>query len=308
MNKNGSEVASSNVADFFIDTNQREKAQHGSFDFPCTSYLDEYYNSFYPWHWHDEIEFAYVEKGCVKVSINSQAYWLNEGEGILINSGVLHSYAEEDSSLSILPNILFSPTLLYGNLESIYWNKYVKPLLNSVDFSYLILKNSVFWQDKILCNLKKTFEVLNKKSIGYELLTRNYLSEILLLLHEHIVIDFDEVDTKKDHFQMNRLRVMVHFIQNNYTQKIEVKDIAGAASISVRECLRCFKAIINISPKQYVIELRIRHAKNLLLNSKLSLMAVCEESGFQDQSYFTKIFREKVGSSPGKWRDDALNI
>lgn len=291
---------------FFIETSLREKAQHGLASFPCVSYLDNYCNSFYPWHWHDEVEFAYVEKGVIQVSVNNQTLELKKGEGILINSGVLHSYSETDNIVSVLPNILFNPLLLSGTKKSIYWQKYVKPLLDAPDFSYYLLKREVSWEKHIIFLLSKSFQLLQNQQFGYEILVRNYFSEILLTLHENLSINSNQVIEQKDNYQINRLRKMVHFIQNNYIDKIEVKDIADSASISVRECLRCFKIVVGISPKQYVIDLRLRRAKELLLNTSLSLIEISEECGFQDQSYFTKKFREKVGYSPGKWRKHAF--
>ena len=52
-----------NLMYFPLDINRRELAGHGSATFPCTCYLDCYYNTSYPWHWHDELELAYPEQG-----------------------------------------------------------------------------------------------------------------------------------------------------------------------------------------------------------------------------------------------------
>ncbi len=60
---NGASPSISNYCtdkDFILDFNQRELTQHGTEEFPCRFYLDKNKNSSYPWHWHDEIELAFV--------------------------------------------------------------------------------------------------------------------------------------------------------------------------------------------------------------------------------------------------------
>ena len=95
---------------------------------------------------------------------------------------------------------------------------------------------------------------------------------------------------------------MLSYIQDNYMKPIQIQDIADAASISKRECLRCFQRVIKTSPKQYIIDFRIRKAKELLSETNMQLLEICEACGFQDQSYFTKIFRKVTGVTPRKWR------
>lgn len=58
---------------------------------------------------------------------------------------------------------------------------------------------------------------------------------------------------------------------------------------------------------QYVMDFRIREAKKMLSDSSLSLLDVCLNCGFQDQSYFTKVFREHTGLTPGKYKKQLLS-
>lgn len=290
---------------FALDVNQREMTKHGTEEFPCVSYLDKYYNSSYPWHWHDEMELAYVEKGSLTVSVNDQRYNLIAGEGIFINSGVLHAFSGTKNVQCIYPNILFRPSLIYSTQDSVYWKKYMRPLMEAINLSHIIFKRDASWQGAVLNLIKTAFDSLSSKKLGHELRVRNYLSEILCLIYENCSVQISDRSVK-NYSEVNRLRKMLDFIQTHYMELIQIQQIADAASVSKRECLRCFNNVIGISPKQYTIDLRIQKASELLAESSLSLMEICESCGFQDQSYFVKVFREKIGISPGKWRKERM--
>jgi AraC-like DNA-binding protein len=290
---------------FFVDTNQRELTEHGSEDFPCTCYLDQYYNSSFPWHWHDELELAFVQKGSLMVSMNEQRYVLQEGNGIFINSGVLHSYTGLKNIECLFPNVLFHISLICGTQKSILWKKYLQPLLETVSLSHLILQEDIPWQKDALDFIKEVYNLLQRKEWGYEFMVVNNLSEILLLFCKNHSDLLSEINTHNK-IEISRLRQMLDYIQCHYTEQIQLQQIADAASVSQRECLRCFKSVIGTPPMQYVINLRIRKAKKLLIETTLSLSEICERCGFQNQSYFTKVFRSITNTSPGKYRKKRL--
>jgi AraC-like DNA-binding protein len=292
---------------FVSDANQREITKHGTEEFPCTCYLDIYSNSSYPWHWHEELELAYVKKGSLSVTVNGQQYILNKGEGIFINSGVLHAFTETQNVKCIFPNILFRASLIYSTQTSIYWMKYMRSLIGDVNLPYILLNRDMPWMEEVLNLIKKAYELFASKKFGYELRMRNYLSEILCLILENCPAQTSDLKTR-NYTEIDRLRKMLDYVHNNYTEPIQIQQISEAASVSKRECLRCFHHIVGISPRQYVIDLRVRKAKQLLAESSLSLVEICGNCGFHDQSYFTKTFREATGLSPGKWRKEGTHI
>ena len=63
-----------------------------------------------------------------------------------------------------------------------------------------------------------------------------------------------------------------------------------------------FRFNTGLSPGQYIIQLRIREAKVLLYQTNRSVKEIAEESGFKSSYYFIRIFKEKVGMTPGNFR------
>lgn len=282
--------------------NQFESMQHGDSSFPCAYYVDNYKNGndSYPWHWHEELEIAYVSQGEINAFINGEHYLLHEGEGCFINRKILHSYSGQGAYSSLFPNILFSPSLLYGSQDSVFWEKYVKKLVFSTDFTHMVLQPSVPWQADILKKAETAVSAFQSPEYGYEFRIREILSDILLSLLRN------KPDTPPEHvhssLDLSRILDMLSYIQMHYTEEIRLEQIAASASLSPRSCLRCFKNIIGASPMQYIIDLRIRKARQLLIQTDLSILEISASCGFQDQSYFIKTFRQKTGTTPLKFR------
>lgn len=287
-----------------ISENRRETFPHGDEQFPCTSYLDRYSLKMegYPWHWHDEWEIAYVERGGVTVRINDKAFRLKEGDGVFIGRRVLHAYSVCGTEAE-MPNILFRPSLLYGSQESVYWKRYIKPLILSSAFSCAILTDAVLWQAEALKQARRAFSLLTAEAYGYEFRVRSALSEFVLQLCRNMPCGTERSAGQQS--EIDRVRQILSFIQTHYTAPIQVQQIADSAFISRRECLRSFQSVIGSSPIQYVIALRLRKAKQLLLETDLPILDICAACGFQNQSYFTKAFREKTGTTPAQFRKRA---
>lgn len=104
-----------------------------------------------------------------------------------------------------------------------------------------------------------------------------------------------------------RLRMMLLFIYNNYSQKINLLDIASAASISKNEALRCFREEIAVSPIDYLNKFRLDKACKRLLTTDNSISEVSLSVGFESSSYFNRLFKKAYGMNPTAFRKKSLS-
>ncbi|MDO4285865.1 MAG: AraC family transcriptional regulator [Eubacteriales bacterium] len=283
-----------------VDENYRETARHGTKEFPCAAYEDRYYNDFYPMSWHQEWEMGYVERGSMRVYVNGDCHLLRRGEGIFLNAGTLHAYAGEPDVEVLFPNLVFHPVMLAGSRDSVFWSRYLEPVGSEENAAYRILRPEQEWQRKVLEQIGEAFGAMRDRRYGWEFRVRERLSEAMLAIGAHGVCESGSPGGNAA--DLERLRHMISFLQGRYQEPVRVGQIAESAAISTRECQRIFRRVVGMTPGRYVTEMRLQQAKRLLAEGDLPLLEICARCGFQDQSYFTKLFREKTGSSPAKYR------
>lgn len=108
----------------------------------------------------------------------------------------------------------------------------------------------------------------------------------------------------------SRLRKMMRYIEANYSQKLYLEDIAQAANISKSEAIRCFQMGMQISPVEYLNQYRLCQARFELETTEDSILHIAVAAGFDNSSYFTRIFKKTYGITPRELRkkkEDADN-
>lgn len=280
----------------------RELVQHGDALFPAACYHDRLDRSPVPWHWHDEWEAVVLWRGSALVAMEGEKRVLRRGEGYFTSSGVLHAAWDHARSACQFHSVVFHPRLVGGGVDSIFWQKYVQPLLESGGPRGVFLDRSAAWHREALEAVEAAWQACAKEPPGYEFSVREALSRLVLQLDWHRRAPVEPPPSEKALRDGERIRTMLQFIQENYGEELTAARIAESAAISESECLRCFRAAIGVPPTQYLRQLRLQKAAELLRTTRLPVGEVGARCGFQDASYFTKTFREWKGCAPGAYR------
>ncbi|MDR2483679.1 MAG: helix-turn-helix domain-containing protein [Treponema sp.] len=104
------------------------------------------------------------------------------------------------------------------------------------------------------------------------------------------------------------LRKAERFIWENYTRRVSLQEIASASGLSAPYFSSIFKQEMGESLSNYLNRLRVERAVSLLSGTNLSLSVVSTSCGFEDQSWFSKIFKSFTGVSPGKYREQGMSM
>jgi AraC-like DNA-binding protein len=99
------------------------------------------------------------------------------------------------------------------------------------------------------------------------------------------------------------LRKAERFIQKNYIRKISLQEIAAASGLSAPYFSTIFKEEMGENLSVYLNRLRVEKAAAMLIETETALCEISEACGFEDQSWFSKIFKNYMGLSPGKYRE-----
>lgn len=310
-----------------LDKTFFENTQHGQLDFPIQFYVDElhkFLNRRVPLHWHFEPEFFVARGGTVLVQVGHHRIELEANDGIFISSNTLHCF-EQKSEYDVCecPNIVFSAELIAPH-TSILYKKYIMPILGDKNLPYVVLHAQEAWHNEILKKLEKIFALLQQygaessygsfpfldfsvdsiSEVGFEMQVQCLLNQIWLSFVEHRD-QLPPVTTDKRELQYQvRLQNMLSYIQKNYMSAVTLQNISNAANISKSEASRCFHSYMKCSPGEYLLQYRIEAAKRLLHSTTRSIQEICSECGFNSPSYFIRMFRKKVGITPGAYRKE----
>lgn len=281
------------------DDTLRETIPHGSEAYPFAYYPEDIWQFDFhciDWHWHHELEFMTVEKGCAVCLAGTEKFVLEKGCGLFINSGILHRF-EADSSVFI-PNIVFSPDLT-APPKSLIYEKYILPVLKS-GVPFLIFSPQSGWQNEILQLLRQIFSI--QETEKNELRTVQLVLQMWEILYSHF--DFTAAPDKTTHFshQQARLQTMMQYIHDRYMEELALEDIAAAASISKSGALQIFQSLIHTSPVAYLIRYRLGRAAKQLAATEKTVSAIAAETGFANAGYFCRKFRQHYHMSPKEYR------
>lgn len=93
-----------------------------------------------------------------------------------------------------------------------------------------------------------------------------------------------------------------HWLQSNMTEELRISELAEALAISDRTLIRRFKAALDQTPLAYLQDLRLEAARALLETGDLSVEVIGGQVGYNDTSSFSRLFRQRIGMSPGAYR------
>ena len=99
---------------------------------------------------------------------------------------------------------------------------------------------------------------------------------------------------------------LIKFLKDNLHQDISVEEMAKKMNLSRTHFTALFSKGMNISPKRWMKEMRLKTAIELLFNGEKSIKEVAALCGFRDENYFCRQFKKRYGLSPGKYKGDEL--
>ncbi len=254
-------------------------------------------------NYHDYLEVFYVYSGSGTFRAGNRRLVVETGDVVVIGSSAFHSVeAAVEQALKVVA-LYFLPELVYRPGES------------TIDFDYLIpfYSNDIEFNPRIPSRNPVCASVYRRMmTIHHELqLRRNYFAaavknQVCEMLVELVRYYWQFSADLKRHEelqkQVDRLNGALDFLKAHYREPITLGRIADVAYVSPSYFCKLFKRVTGHSFTEYLKRMRVDSAKDLLLNSDLSIGRVAEEVGFESHSYFNRVFKQLSGLSPTEFR------
>lgn len=269
------------IAVILLNTLFYEEEKRGTPDFPI-----EFYNvgSSHPRYrmrtqWHNDIEIDRVTSGKLTIRLNDKQFVMEAGDCVVIPGGVVHSAEGDDCAYEC---IVFSPSVLYATQK----------LRSSIRAN---LKKPVFLTDDE--NVNELFADIKKDNCDFGVVGSLY-SVIQKALSGQKTSAVNGTE-----YGVERIKPAISFIEENYMRDISLSELAQTCSMSPNYFCRFFREVTGQTAGKYITASRIEAACEKLVGG-MSVTECAFACGFNDVSYFSRVFRNEMSISPKKYIKD----
>ena len=278
-----------------------EKGRHGTAMFPV-----EYYGCVYPAglaglpvHWHEEFEITCVQGGECTYLIDLQPVSVKKGDFLFLPSGVLHGIPEGKTKFLETDSFVFHPEML-GVRGDVCHTRYVLPVeRGEIRFPFVIGGGAAGKLRTVFERLKTIFQ---EKESGYELEVKALLLQMMALLYRDVPF---ERKNRENEQVVEKLKTVLQYIQEHYQKPVTVGELARLCHFSEYYFMRFFKQYMNMTCVEYLNQYRMEIAAGRLAWSGSSVTDIALDAGFNNLSYFNRVFKRSFGMTPREYREFA---
>lgn len=153
--------------------------------------------------------------------------------------------------------------------------------------------------EQVVHILNEIIEITKAERPGYQPLVSGIVLHLLGMIHFLSKENYFDEQQNMIESMVNKARI---FFRANITQSISMENVAADLGVSYSWFRKTFKTYTGMAPGQYLIQLKIEKAKILLSDPSRSVKEIAYELKFDSCYYFSKLFKEKTGLSPMRYR------
>lgn len=252
-------------------------------------------------HWHEYMEIIYIKKGKGNVTLDFTTHYVEQGDIVIILPGHIHGISQCEGYTMEYENILFSVDMFRSRNHDCLDNEFFLPLLSGeIDIKTIYDRDEPLYPDLSAC-LDRVDYLCSKTPGGYQLALKSCYFEFFYILYSHST-KCSDTDQRNRTKNLDRIKQILSYIDQNYKEAISVKEIASYCGLSESHFMRFFKNTMGVSLVSYLNDFRLNIASRLLTSSDDSIINIAESCGFFNLSYFNRVFKKKYGVTPGEYR------
>ncbi|MFC5650242.1 helix-turn-helix domain-containing protein [Paenibacillus solisilvae] len=261
-------------------------------------------------HGHEFVELVYVVRGKGVHIFQGSSYEVQAGDVFIINPGETHAYFVEEGEQIEIINCLFMPSFIPDALLK------ELEITSSMDYFYVhpFLKTDVRFNHRlnlhgqeaasVLTLLESMIRELGTRGLGHTTLIRLQMIELLVLLSRYYTL-MQHHRSAPSPRQLDRemtARRIYGYLERNFDKKITLQVLSDLFNSSMRQLNRLMREEYNRSVFEALHEIRMERAKHLLIETDEKVIVVATMVGYEDQSFFNRLFLRHVGCSPSQYR------
>jgi len=251
-------------------------------------------------HFHEFMELVIIGGGQGIHFTRTESYPIAAGDVFVIRRRDAHGYS--NTNRLSLTNVLFYPDHLALPLRELDSLRGYHALFDpSPSRTFYGLKNRLRLDLKQLTlaeNLIHSLEAeLKKREHGFSFMSKALFMQLVCFLSR--CYEGRQTLVQKP---LERISRAIEFMEANYTQPINLAELAALTNMSQSKLYRDFKAATGLSTKEYLIRLRVMKGAELLRRGEANVTETAFQAGFNDSNYFCRVFHAVMGVTPGVFR------
>ncbi len=262
------------------------------------SHQDEKNNRVYM-HNHHSLEINFCVSGEGQYTIIDDKYPILQDDIFIINNLEYHMARNLSGDLQLMV-IVFDPELILAGSNDY---QYVRAFYEwKTGFKHR-LPGGIFATEEIKGILNSIQEEWDTQAAGWRLVVKSLLLMLLALLYRRFE-SMEGYSEKIRHFQKGYIKLApaIRYMEEHYKENIPLATLAQEAHMSVNYFSAYFSQNMNCTVSEYLIRMRLKHACMQLTTTDNSILSVALESGFENISYFNRVFRKEFGVTPRQYR------
>lgn len=282
--------------------NYHESKAHTSFEFPYNTYLCCIPVDFIhvPIHWHNEMELIVIQKGSGIISVDFHSQTVKAGDIVFVLPGQLHSIEQEKEERMEYENILFHPSMLLCSEPDLCGTDFILPLVeNPATIQTFLTPDTPAYPSLSEC-IRKMDHLCDLRPKGYQLAVKGWLFQLMF----HLVSNQKAIKQPSSSQQKHRdkLKTILKHVEEHYSEPLTIEDMANLIHYSKSHFMKFFKTHMNTGFTQYLNHYRLTMAARLLVSTEDSILTIASSSGFDNLSYFNRLFRREFQMTPKQYR------
>lgn len=279
----------------------QENKTHGEASFPYITYICSIPLDFSEvmLHWHKEMEFIFIKKGTGRITVDLTTHHVEAGDIIILRPGQLHSISGYDRETMEYENIIFNPEILNSKYPDTVFHDYIQPVLTgAVAIRPVVTSDTPYYEHLADC-LNQSDRICSCMKPGYQLAIKACLFNFFYALNLYFITDSAPNSGEK---HIEKLKDVFKYIENNYQDPISIEEVSEICNFSQSHFMRFFKNNMGVSFIDYLNDYRLSMACRMLISSDSSILVIASECGYDNLSYFNRLFKKKYGVTPSGFK------
>lgn len=258
-------------------------------------------------HTHDFVEIIYVTEGTGIHLFQNQEMQIREGDIFIIHRHVPHGYRRLPNTPMTVNNVIFDPYYFEQELSYMAGVNgfldfyYVEPFLREQTRVSSFMNLNKLERSQAIGILDSLVREDTERESNYELMIRTHLVQLFIYLSRCY-----ERSSKKPMAGMDNeaalFRTVCAFTKQHYAQPLSLAQVSGLCNLSQTTFTTKFKQQVGMTFIEFRNRIRLQEAKKLLETSPGKIMAISLEVGFEDLSFFNRMFKREFGMTPSAYR------